>query len=89
MSVIDLTLTAPGEPHLAGLIGELTTRAALSCGHGDTQATAFGEDVARAVDAACRAATSAGRVTCTVSRDAGPLEVVITSAGQSRTLTLA
>jgi hypothetical protein len=89
MTVIDLSLTSPGDARLSALIAELASRAAVTCGHTAKQAAAFAGDVANAVDAACNGASPAGDVTCRLRHDHGPLEVVITSARVSRTLTLA
>jgi hypothetical protein len=88
MTVIDLSLTSPGQPHLPVLIAALASRAAVTCGHSEAQAAAFAGDVATAVEATCNGTPAADGVTCTLRHENGPLEVVITSAWGSRTLTL-
>ena len=88
MNLIDFAVTLPGDAHLASMIRDLAEQAARQCGHTEAQTADFGRTVATAVDAACIDASPEGGVTCTLRRDAGSLEVVITNVRGSRTLTL-
>jgi hypothetical protein len=88
VTVIDLTLTLPGDGHLTAMVQELGAHAARMCGRPAAQAAQFGGTVASAVDAACDGAGSGCRVTCTLRQNDDSLEVVITGAWGSRTLTL-
>ena len=88
MNLIDFAVTCPGDARLAELLGGLAAQAAVASGHAEAKATAFGEKVAAAVDAACHNSGLNGHVTCAMRRETGPLQVVITGSGAPQTLTL-
>lgn len=84
---LDLELTIPADAQLAGIVRDVAAQAARHRGRADERASAF----ARGVEEAVREACSRGaidKVVCLVRCAKEPLEVVISSAGASRTLTL-
>lgn len=84
----ELNLTLPADARFAVMVKDLVAHGARQAGCGDAQALAFGHKVEGVVREALTRAGAGTRVSVTVRRAAGPMEVRIASGRGARTLAI-